>query len=69
MRTRSFGMTLLLLNVLVLLVVSNPTVALAQDVEGSKDHPVISRNPSSIITKYRVKEFDEYILPLGKLIL
>ncbi|MGA9057635.1 MAG: DUF4892 domain-containing protein [Terriglobia bacterium] len=38
-----------------------------QDVEGSKDHPLISRYPGSVITRYLTKEFDEFTLPLGKL--
>lgn len=38
-----------------------------QDVEGSKDHPLISRYPSSVIGAYFHKEFDEFTLPLGKL--
>ena len=38
-----------------------------QDVEGSKDHPLISRYPGSVITHYLTKEFDEFTLPLGKL--
>ncbi len=36
-----------------------------QDVEGSKDHPLISRYPGSYIAKYLTKEFDEFTLPLG----
>ncbi len=36
------------------------------DVKGSKDYPLISRFPGSIIKHYDVKQFDEYILPLGK---
>ena len=36
-----------------------------QDVEGSKDHPLISRYPGSYIAKYLTKEFDEFNLPLG----
>jgi outer membrane protein OmpA-like peptidoglycan-associated protein len=39
-----------------------------QDIEGSKDHPLISRYPGSAITQYRVKDFDEYVLTLGKLL-
>ena len=39
-----------------------------QDVEGSKDHPLISRYPGSVITNYLTKEFDEFTLPLGKAI-
>jgi len=44
------------------------SIAFAQneDKEGSKDHPLISRFPGSIIKYYDVKQFDEYILPLGK---
>ncbi|MDI6792888.1 MAG: DUF4892 domain-containing protein, partial [bacterium] len=44
------------------------SIAFAQeeDVEGSKDHPLISRYPGSIIGYYKVTKFDEYILPLGK---
>lgn len=36
------------------------------DVEGSKDHPLISRFAGSTIVYYDVKQFDEYILALGK---
>jgi hypothetical protein len=36
------------------------------DVEGSKDHPLISRFQGSVIVLYVQKEFDEYTLPLGK---
>jgi outer membrane protein OmpA-like peptidoglycan-associated protein len=36
-----------------------------QDMEGSKDHPLISRYPGSYIAKYLTKEFDEFSLPLG----
>ncbi len=36
-----------------------------QDTEGSRDHPLISRYPGSVITSYDQKEFDEYELPLG----
>jgi outer membrane protein OmpA-like peptidoglycan-associated protein len=40
-------------------------VAQDQDVEGSQDHPLISRYPGSYIAKYLTKEFDEFALPLG----
>ena len=36
-----------------------------QDMEGSKDHPLITRYPGSYIAKYLTKEFDEFSLPLG----
>jgi hypothetical protein len=38
-----------------------------EDVEGSKDHPLVSRYPGSVISDYHVAEFDEFTLPLGKL--
>jgi OmpA-OmpF porin, OOP family len=37
-----------------------------QDVEGSKDHPLITRYPGSFITNYLAKDFDEFTLPLSK---
>jgi len=46
---------------------TNMVFAQEEDVEGSKDHPLISRFPGSSISYYDVKEFDEYVLPLGKL--
>jgi len=42
------------------------TVAQKKDVEGSKDHPLISRYPGSWITNYTQKDYDEFVLPLGK---
>ncbi len=39
-----------------------------QDVEGSKDHPLISRYPGSVIKNYLTKEFDEFTLPLSKVV-
>lgn len=44
------------------------TMAMAQDqdVEGSKDHPLISRYPGSWIIGYVAKEYDEYLFPTGK---
>jgi outer membrane protein OmpA-like peptidoglycan-associated protein len=38
----------------------------ATDVEGSKDHPLVSRYPGLVITDYATAEFDEFTLPLGK---
>ncbi len=40
----------------------------AQDVSGSKDHPLITRYPGSVITYYDQQQFDEYVLPLGGLV-
>lgn len=50
-----------------LAILTASSVFAKEDVEGSKDHPLISRYSGSIISWYRVAEFDEYILPLGKL--
>jgi len=41
--------------------------AQAQDQQGSKDHPLLSRYPGSVINEYSQKEFDEFELPLSKL--
>lgn len=43
-------------------------VAFAQgkDVNGSKDHPLVSRYPGSFIKEYKTAEFDEFNLPLSK---
>lgn len=49
------------------LVVLNTPFVLAQDVEGSKDHPMIKRYPGSVITNYVQKDFDEYLLVLGNM--
>jgi outer membrane protein OmpA-like peptidoglycan-associated protein len=45
-----------------------PATAFAQDFPGSKDHPMIKRYQGSVITLYRVKDFEEYALALGKLV-
>jgi OOP family OmpA-OmpF porin len=42
-------------------------IAQQPDMEGSKDHPLISRYPGTYIRNYLLKEFDEFELPLGKL--
>jgi outer membrane protein OmpA-like peptidoglycan-associated protein len=43
-------------------------VAFAQtpDKENSKDHPLVTRYPGSVITEYLYSEFDEVMFPLGK---
>jgi len=54
--------------IVVALVLWGPGLVAAQgqDVEGSKDHPLISRYPGSVIDEYSQKAFDEYQLPLSK---
>ena len=38
-----------------------------RDVEGSKDHPLITRYPGSIIAEYSQEADSEFVLPLGKM--
>lgn len=52
--------------VAIFLFVTGVAFAQKSDVEGSKDHSLISRYPGSVIRYYKVSQFDEYILPLGK---
>jgi len=49
-----------------LLLATSVAYAQEKDVEGSNDHPLISRFAGSVIEFYEVKQFDEYTLPLGK---
>ena len=48
------------------MLITSIAFAQGEDVEGSKDHPLISRFAGSTIVYYDVKQFDEYILALGK---
>jgi OmpA-OmpF porin, OOP family len=50
---------------LLLTVLATSTLAQAQDVRGSADHPVLSRYPGSRIQAYSQVDFDEYPLALG----
>jgi OOP family OmpA-OmpF porin len=43
------------------------TVALAADVKGSMDHPLLNRFPDSEIRNYMQKEYDATLLPKGKI--
>jgi OOP family OmpA-OmpF porin len=43
-----------------------PGKAQDHDKAGSKDHPLVSRYPGSVIKDYTQKEYDEFILQLGK---
>ena len=42
--------------------------AQSKDVEGSKDHPLVSRYPGLVISEYSYVEYDEFTLPLGKVV-
>jgi OOP family OmpA-OmpF porin len=43
-----------------------PSAARAQDIEGSRDHPTISRYAGSYIDGYDYREYDRFVLALGK---
>ena len=43
-----------------------PVSIWAKDVEGSKDHPMLSRIPGSEILQYQQEKFGQVVLPLGK---
>jgi len=40
----------------------------ANDIPGSEDHPLVSRYPGSVICRYAVREFDEYVMPVASLL-
>lgn len=62
--TRTLTLTMC---VLVVFLSATPASAQGPDLEGSKDHPLISRYPGSFITEYKQEDFDEFELPLGRL--
>lgn len=39
---------------------------LAQDIEGSQDHPMVSRYKGSFIDGYDMRDYDRYVLAVGK---
>ena len=48
---------------------ATPTaVAQHSDSPGSEDHPMVTRYEGSFIDGYEIKEFDEFILPLGPIV-
>jgi len=51
---------------IILLVYTNTMSAQGVDVEGSKDHPLISRYSGSSIIGYDIRDYDALTLPLGK---
>ena len=60
---KRIGMKIFVVGWLVLLYAS---LVAAQDVQGGKDHPLISRYPGSTINEYGQKAFNEFELPLSK---
>ncbi len=61
MRTKEASQFLIFLGIFLIV---GPSFA-QKDVEGSKDHPIISRYPGSYIYFYDQKEFDEFEILLG----
>lgn len=45
-----------------------PSAALAQDVRGSRDHPLLKRYPGSSIVRYETQNAANYTLPAGPLV-
>lgn len=53
---------------IVLLTILTASSAFSQnDEKDSKDHPLISRFPGSSIMVYDMKDFNDYVVPLGKM--
>lgn len=48
-----------------ILLVFFPSILIAKDIEGSKDHPMFSRYEGSRIVAYKQKDFDEYTAVLS----
>ncbi len=42
-----------------------PAGAQPKDADGSRDHPLITRYPGSVIDSYRAREYDEFNFPVG----
>lgn len=55
-----------LLGGVLLIILTAGGVFAQEDVKGSKDHPLLSRYPGSSIIEYDTKEFNEYVVPMGK---
>ena len=55
----------LLVATLSLALAAAPAPAQSKDVEGSKDSPLVSRYPGSVIDNYKSRQFDEFNFPVG----
>src|ERR1022692_2707836 len=55
----------LLVATLSLVLAAAPAAAQSKDVEGSKDSPLASRYPGSVIDNYKTRQFDEFSFPIG----
>jgi hypothetical protein len=56
----------LLVATLSLALAAVPAAAQSKDVAGSKDSPLASRYPGSVIDNYKTRQFDEFNFPIGK---
>lgn len=56
-----------LFGAVLLALVTGSNVLAQEDEKGSSDHSLISRFPGSSIMTYDLKQFNEYLLPLGKI--
>ncbi|HUX52914.1 MAG TPA: hypothetical protein VMV56_00725 [Williamwhitmania sp.] len=54
-------------SIALLTIFSFNSVVAQNDEKGSMDHPLIARIPNSTILVYDLKQFNEYLLPLGKM--
>jgi len=59
--------TLVRIGVLTVLAATAGIAQRTEDIEGSKDHPLLTRYPGSFISEYSFIEFDEFTLPLGRM--
>lgn len=66
MKTAPEGFRLAVLLILVIATAGSWSPSAAQDVEGSRDHPLLSRFPGAEIRAYEVKEFDSFSMPTGR---
>lgn len=57
----------ILLVCVVALLTTGPAFAQNKDLNGSKDHPLLTRYPESIILQYSIVVSGEFMLPLGKM--
>ncbi|MEY1640122.1 hypothetical protein [Tenuifilum osseticum] len=56
-----------LFSAILIVLINGRNLAAQEDEKGSADHPLISRFPGSYILTYDLKQFNEYLLPLGKM--
>lgn len=60
------GYRLAVLLIMAVVTAGSWTPSAAQDIEGSRDHPLLSRFPDAEIRAYEAKEFDSFSMPTGR---